>query len=451
MKTHSALNRRLFLKHAAASTALLAAPAMWAAPSPAPKETDEEVLARVQPGIARHRQTDGVVVVRDAAGKPIPNATVRVEQVRHEFLFGCNFFRFDKLREPQLEEDYRHRFTDLLNYATLPFYWASYEGRRGSPNYDYSEKTAVWCREHGITVKGHPLVWDHPAGNPRWLPDDLQEVGRLSRARVTEIVARFKGRIDIWDVVNEAVHLGKTNQEQRMSKWASTLGARQYVAEHLKLARAANPQATLLVNDYRLDPPYVALLDSLRDNGKLLFDVIGLQSHMHGGAWPMRNVWQHCETYARLGVPLHFTEATVVSGPRTGPGENWGPTTPELEAKQAEQVIRFYTTLFAHPAVQAITWWDFSDNGAWQRAAAGLVRADMSPKPVYERLRQRIKGDWWTKAGGRTNQAGEFAFRPFYGRHRVVVETAQGPGLTREVEWKRGGVSRVEIALTQSR
>ena len=70
---------------------------------------------------------------------------------------------------------------------------------------------------------------------------------------------------------------------------------------------------------------------------------------MHDGGWPLRRVWEVCDTYGKLGRPIHFTETTIVSGPRKGPGENWGPTTPELEAKQADYVPKFYTTLFAHP------------------------------------------------------------------------------------------------------
>ncbi|MBI5387166.1 MAG: endo-1,4-beta-xylanase [Verrucomicrobia bacterium] len=441
----SALNRRAFLQRALVTTALLSAPSVLTAQRNAPRETDAAILERVPDGIEKHRKGDGVIVVRGADGQPLPNVAVKIEQTRHDFLFGCNFFGFGRQRDPQLEDEYRRRFTALLNYATLPFYWASYEPRRGQPDYDRSERAAAWCREHSVSVKGHPLVWDHPASNPRWLPDDLEEVGRLSRARVTEIVARFKGRIDLWDVVNEGVHLGQANKEQRMGKWAATLGATKYVAEHLKLARAANPQATLLVNDYRLDPPYVRLLESLREDGRWLFDVIGLQSHMHGGGWPLGTVWSHCETFGKLGLPLHYTETTIVSGPRTGPGENWGPTTPELETKQADYVTKFYRTLFAHPAVQAITWWDFSDSGAWQRAAAGLVRKDMSPKPAYEQLHLLVKGDWWTKTQGRTNERGELAVRAFYGNHRLTAELPGGRTVTKDVRWERGQANRFEL------
>jgi GH35 family endo-1,4-beta-xylanase len=225
-------------------------------------------------------------------------------------------------------------------------------------------------------------------------------------------------------------------------------GAVPYVREHLQIAREANPRATLLVNDYRTDAPFYQILDALRADGKLVFDAVGIQSHMHGGGWPLRNVWEVCDRYARLGLPVHFTETTIVSGPRTGPGENWGPTTPELEATQADYVTQFYTTLFAHPSAHALTWWDFSDHGAWQRAAAGLVRKDMSPKPVYDRLMALVKGEWWSRLNARTNGQGECALRAFYGTHRVTVELPNGRSATKVIHLQRGQANRFEVVTT---
>jgi endo-1,4-beta-xylanase len=438
------MNRRHFLRTAASSTFLLSA-APWPARSAEP--TRDEILAQARERIGKHRQGDGTILVRAADGRPVPGATVKVEQVRHEFLFGCNFFGFERVGDPESEQKYRERFAGLLNYATLPFYWAMYEAQRGQPNYDYSGRTADWCRDHHIACKGHPLVWDEPAGSPRWLPEDTSEIERLSHARVREIVTRFKGRIDRWDVVNEPTMPNR--QHTRMGGWSVAKGAVPYVREHLLLAREANPQATLLVNDYSLDQPYYRILDALRDGGKLLFDAVGIQSHMHGGVWTQRRVGSVCDMYARLGLPLHFTELTIVSGPRQpGGGERWAETTPELEARQAEQVAQFYTTLFSHPAVEAVTWWDFSDRHAWQGAAAGLVRKDMSPKPAYEKLLGLIKDEWWTKTEGRTNDRGEFACRAFFGRHKVNVSAADGRSASAETDWKRGAPNQIELRLT---
>lgn len=437
------MNRRTFLRSTGLGAAALAATPPWRNGTAA-EPPDEEILAQAQERIRQHRQGPGVVVVRGADGQPVRGARIKLEQVRHEFLFGCNFFRFARVQTPEQETQYRERFAALLNFATLGFYWPMYEPVQGQPRYAYTDQVLDWCQQQGIRCKGHPLVWDF--ADPRWLPTDFEEIRRLSHARVREIVSRFRGRIDIWDVVNEPTHLGRF--KTRLGQWAQQMGAVPYVMEHLRVARAANPKATLLVNDYRTDPAFEAILDKLREEGRLLFDAIGIQSHMHDGPWPLRRVWAVCDRFAKFGLPLHFTETTVVSGPRRGPGENWHPTNPEGEARQADYVPKFYTVLFGHPAVQALTWWDFSDQGAWQGAAAGLVRADMSPKPVYDRLLELVKNRWWTRAEGQTDAQGELHLQAYYGWHRLTAELPDGRSASQQVHWQRQQPNRFELKVT---
>ena len=441
------MNRRTFLRDGAGSAALLLSLPAWCAPKQKPKLADSDILGQCGERIERHRKGDGTIVVRDARGKAVPGAKVTVEQLRHDFLFGCNFFMFARCGKPDLEEQYRQRFTALLNYCTLPFYWAGFERQRGKPDYEYIDRVAAWTREHGILCKGHPLVWDHPAGSPAWLPDDPKEIESLSVARVREIISRYQGRIDIWDVVNEATHLKDKPNKTKMADWAAGLGAVPYVTMHLEAARAANPRATLLVNDYRIEPAYYAILDQLRIKGKLRFDTVGIQSHMHDGVWPLQKVWDTCDLYSKLRLPIHFTETTIVSGPRKGPGENWGPTDAKGEAKQATLTTKFYTALFAHPSVEAITWWDFSDLGAWQGAAAGWLRRDMSPKPAYDELVGLIKGQWWTKATVTTDSRGRAKLRAFYGTYRIAAQQPEGGGAAREVHWQKGKQNQFEVTL----
>jgi GH35 family endo-1,4-beta-xylanase len=426
---------------------LLLSRAPWCRGEEKAKLTDEDILAQTSARIEQHRKGDGVITVRNRRGKAIRGARIKVEQIRHDFRFGSNFFMFGHCGKPELEEQYRQRFEALLNYCTLGFYWGDYERERGKPRYAYTDEVVAWTREHGITCKGHPLVWDLPGISPAWLPDDPKEIERLSTSRVREIVSRYQGRIDIWDVVNEATRLVDEPAVSKLAKWASAIGPVPYVAEHLRVARAANPQATLLVNDYRTDAAYYKILDSLRDNGKPLFDAIGIQSHMHSQIWPLHKVWDTCDTYSKLGRPLHFTESTIVSGPRIGPGDNWGETTAEGEARQAERTAKFYTALFAHPAVQAITWWDFSDLGAWLGAAAGWLRRDMSPKPVYDRLMGLIKGDWWTKTEATADSRGQAKLRAFYGRYRITAQAQGGQPVVKEVHWERDNKNQFELTI----
>lgn len=404
--------------------------------------TDEELLATANERIERFRKGDCVITVRDGDGKPVEGARVTLTQSRHDFLFGCNIYKWGGFANREDEETYRRRFADLLNYATLAFYWWAYEPQRGKPGYEYTDRVAAWCRENGITCKGHPLVWDYL--DPRWLPQDFDEIKRLSDGRVREIVGRFKGRIDYWDVVNEAVGVDRFRDKNRLSQWALHLGRTQYTAAPLRIAREANPDATLLVNDYRTDEAYADLLETLRDGEGWLFDAIGIQSHMHGGTWPLTRVWSTCERYKRFGVPIHFTEVTVLSGPKTS--EGWE-TTPEGEARQADYVVKLYTVLFSHPAVEAITWWDFADRGAWQGAPAGWLRKDLSPKPVYERLMRLVKGDWWTRAAGATDAAGEFSTRAFFGDYDVSVRTPGGKTAESTAHVSKGEENRVEVIV----
>jgi hypothetical protein len=168
---------------------------------------------------------------------------------------------------------------------------------------------------------------------------------------------------------------------------------------------------------------------------------------MHNGVWPLHKAWDVCDTYSKLGLPLHFTESTIVSGPRKGPGENWGETTEKGESLQASQTAHFYTILFAHPAVQAITWWDFTDLGAWQGAPAGWLRRDMSPKPVYDQMMSLIKGQWWTKAEATTDARGKVKLRAFYGTHRINVQAPGGEITTKEVHWERGKKNQFEVSV----
>ncbi|NOX57055.1 MAG: 1,4-beta-xylanase [Planctomycetes bacterium] len=397
--------------------------------------SDEDLWKGAPDRIDRYRKADLLVTVTDAQGRPLSNAKVTIEQTRHAFLFGCNIFLWGRCETPEAERQYRHRFADLFNYATLPFYWASYERKKGQPRHERTRQVAQWCREHGITPKGHPLAWNYD--DPPWLPGDVETIRRLQMERIDDCVARFRGLIDIWDVVNEATHFDRDSfwkRAPKMTRMWQEVGRVEFTRQCFQHARRANPQATLLINDYRVDEAYEKLIDQLRDEkGRPLFDVIGIQSHMHGGPWPNGKIWDVCERFSRFGVPLHFTETTILSGRRIRRGsgqhkrgEAW-PTTPDGEQWQKREVERFYTMLFSHPAVEAITWWDFSDWAAWQGAPAGFLRKDMSPKPAYRRLQELIKKEWWTGPTTQlTGSDGRVRFRAFLGDYEVQVVTPDG-------------------------
>ena len=335
--------------------------------------------------IPQHRTAETTLHLRSLHGEIIANTTVTIRQTRHQFLFGCNIFELKPADTSERQLAYQQQFCALLNYATLPFYWGSYEATLGQPDEIRLRTMAAWCQEHRITTKGHPLLWHSVP--PVWQSEkSLDDMLRLQMARIEREVSHFRGIIDIWDVANEAVVMpGFKLAPNHMTPLVQQYGVVPLLKEAFSIARQANPQATLLLNDYIQTEEYAHLIEECLDAG-VEIDVIGIQSHMHLGYSGNESIWEVCERFARFGKPLHWTEATIISGDyrkldfQTRQVE-W-PTTPDGEARQAEEVVNFYTTLFSHPAVHAITWWDFMD-GAWLNAPAGLLRADMSPKLAY--------------------------------------------------------------------
>lgn len=425
--------------------AIAAAHAVAAGPSEA------ELLAGADARIEQHRKGDATIAVVDGTGKPLAGAEVVVEQTRHAFLFGSHIFHWGGMPDEKTEQAYRQRFSELLNYATLGFYWTGYEPTRGEPKHHDAEQVARWCQQHGIRTKGHPLAWNY--ADAPWYPDDPDELYRLQLARIDDCVTRFAGLIDRWDVVNEVTAYDRDEFLQKAPKHSAMwkkFGQIAFTRDCFLRARAANPNATLLINDYRTDLPYEQVIEQLvDDNGKRLYDAIGIQSHMLEGTWQTATIWEVCQKFARFGVPLHFTETTIVSGDVAWEWEKYGdaPSTPEGEARQAADVVRFYTMLFSHPAVEAVTWWDFSDLRSFAHSGTGLLRADMTPKPAYEELKKLIKGKWWTNASLRTGEDGTAAFRGFLGDYRITIRTSDKSPTVKEVSLTRGEANHWTVTI----
>ncbi len=413
--------------------------------------SDQELIDGADTRIEQHRKADVVITVLDAAGRPLPGAKVELRQTRHAFLFGCNVFEWSPANDKVTDSPYCQEFKELFNFATLPFYWWAYEPVQGKPNYNQSRLISQWCAQNGITTKGHPLAWNF--FDPPWAPDDPMELKRLQMTRIDDCVSRFKGRIDCWDVVNEATHFEREwiiKQAPKMSGLWQKAGRMEFTRECFVHARKANPKATLLINDYRTDPPYEKVIEQLVDKaGKPMYDVIGIQNHMFDGAWPNGKIWDVCQRFSRFGVPLHFTEMTIFSG-RKPEGSAWNaawPTTPQGEAEQARDVVRFYTMLFSHPAVEAIIWWNFRDLDSECWTSSGLCRRDMTSKPAHVELAKLVKSKWWTTAKLVTDKDGTAATRGFLGDYEVTVTANGSKPLSKRVVITKGDKNRCTVKL----
>jgi endo-1,4-beta-xylanase len=362
---------------------------------------DAQALEDARAEIPRVRMRDITLHIVDALGRPVSNAAVRIEQVEHDFLFGCNIFMLDQFKTPRENRRYKRRFEELFNYATTGFYWSSYESERGKPQYESTDKVLRWCDARGIRVKGHPLLWDHEAGQPAWAAG--QPSPELQEKRVREIVAKYKGRIEFWEVVNEAAH---------------KQGIR--IDSPYRWARESDPKAHLIVNEYEVMAngylTFFELLSQALHDG-VPFDGIGIQAHEPATMWfPPHKVKEYLDKYAILGKAIHITEFSPSSNGKSishSPVQGmWD------EAAQADFAAQFYTVCFSHPAVAAITWWDLSDTASWI-PGAGLLGTDLTPKPAYIALKKLIWTDWCTRITEKTRLDGSISMKGFYGSYAV--------------------------------
>ena len=385
-----------------------------------------------------HRRAQACLRIRNPDGTPAAKCSVQIDQVSHQFLFGCGAFDFVdmmKTRNPMkfaFLEERLCKWLRLFNYATLPFYWGSYEYAEGKTAYTETMKAARWLRDYGVTVKGHPLCW-HDICPPWLLKYDDEEILRRQLARVHREVSAYRGVVDIWDVMNEVlvmpVYVRDDNAVTRLCREKGRIGL---AREVFLAARESNPHAVLLINDYKTSPMYEHLLEDFLGAG-IPIGAIGIQSHQHKGYWGAEKLSAVLERFSRFGLPIHFTENTLISGELMPSSvvdlndwhvDSW-PSTPEGEERQARELTEMANILFRHPLVEAFTTWKFSDGG-WLGAPCGLIREDNSEKPAYHAMEKLIHGDWETHETLMTDENGCLSFIGFKGAYtiRAGKETA---------------------------
>lgn len=409
---------------------------------------------------ARSCRTSDVTLHITHDANPLVTTPVRVRQLSQRMLFGSNWGDSaiaavnGELQGDALEQAWRRNelFLRLFNFVTLPFYWAGFEPLPGKPDTTRLLRAARWYRDRGCAIKGHPLCWHTLA--PTWLSQRTNaEVEALLLQRIQREIKDFSGVVSAWDVVNEAVIMPTFDKgKNAITGLCRERGAVELIRDTFAAAKAADPDALLVLNDFDTSMDYAALIERCLDAG-VPIDAIGIQSHMHQGYWGEEKTQCVLERFGRFGLALQFTETTLVSG-QPMPSHfidlndcrisDW-PSTTEGEERQAEEAILHYRTLLEDPNVSAITWWDLVDGG-WLNAPGGLLRRDLTPKPAFERLRQLIREELWlAETELPTDEAGTLRFSGSLGDYELGWA---GQRATFSVD--RVGATAVEMALTSN-
>jgi endo-1,4-beta-xylanase len=322
--------------------------------------------------------------------------------------------------------------------------WMHIHPREGADGYDFGPADAFvnFGSSHNMELAGHTLVWH--AQTPNWVfsgtnpppagtdapspapaansdPAVTNAAGpggfgcgpgrgrftgpRASREELLErmrdhihtVVGRYKGKIKVWDVVNEAIADNGTNV-LRNSLWLEIIGP-DYIAKAFEYAHEADPAAILRYNDYGLENPakrrkLITLIQSLQEQ-KVPVMAIGSQAHLNVST-SFESMDQALTEMATLGLPIHITELDVNSAQsgQRGTGADiaandattQGGLVDDANQKLADAYAGLFRAFVKHrDSVGIVTFWGANDANSWRaRGRPLLFDANAEPKPAFD-------------------------------------------------------------------
>ena len=331
--------------------------------------------------------------------------------------------------------------------------WQLIHPREGKDGYDFAAADAFvnFGLSNSMQVVGHTLVWH--SQTPNWVfagtnppPTNATSVaaantnspatnrfgrggfgggfGRYNGPRATRdellqrmsnhihtVVGRYKGKVKVWDVVNEALSDGQGTNVLRNSLWLEIIGP-DFIAKAFQYAHEADPDAILRYNDYGLEnaakrKKLITLIKSLQAQ-KVPVHAIGSQAHVNV-SMSFETMDQALREIAALGLPIHITELDVNSaaGGQRGFGADiannaastQGGLVSDVDKKLADAYAGIFRALVKHRgSVKMVTFWGVNDAVSWRANGKPLLfDGDDQPKPAFDAVIAEAKKTVTTK------------------------------------------------------
>lgn len=255
-------------------------------------------------------------------------------------------------------------------------------------NFEQSDAFVEFGEANNMFIVGHVLVWH--SQTPDWVFEDengneISREGLLERMEdhITTIVTRYKGRINGWDVVNEALNEDGTLRE---SKWFKIIGP-DFIAKAFEYAEAADPDAELYYNDYNMFNPEkadgaVRVIKEIQAQG-IKVSGTGMQGHygMYGNP-PASDVEASIIKFGELGV-VAVTELDVDVLPpafeymgadismRAELRAELNPYTEgmpdSIKQDQIDAFVEYFNVYIKHAdKINRVTTWGVTDGDSWK-------------------------------------------------------------------------------------
>jgi endo-1,4-beta-xylanase len=185
--------------------------------------------------------------------------------------------------------------------------WDTTEPSNGTFNFGPGDQIVSYAQASGERVRCHNLVWQSQL--PSWVSSlPASQVQAAMETHITTEATHYKGDCYAWDVVNEPFNSGGSFVSD---PFFNAMGSG-YIADALRTAHAADPNAKLYLNDYGIEGENAksnamfSLAQSLLAQGVPL-NGIGFESHFILGQVPS-DMQANMQRFANLGLDVAVTE-----------------------------------------------------------------------------------------------------------------------------------------------
>jgi endo-1,4-beta-xylanase len=234
---------------------------------------------------------------------------------------------------------------------------------------------------HDQRMRGHNLCWHEAL--PSWFAATVTKdnAQRFLTEHIRTVAGRYAGKLQSWDVVNEAIDPKSGRADNlRKSPWLELIGP-DYLDIAFRSARQADPAVLLTYNDYgiELDTPdqtakrdaVMALVRGMKARG-VPIDAVGVQSHLEASAGlPGAGLQKFVRDLHGMGMQVFVTELDVNDRKLAGP--------PEVRDLAVGGMYGDYLAMMlAEPNVNTVLTWGITDRYTWLRGPK-FGRADGEP------------------------------------------------------------------------
>lgn len=306
---------------------------------------------------------------------------------------------------------------------------AALQPKEGTFNFAESDAMMAYAKAQDLVVVGHTLVWKNATPDWFFLDKHGAQVSRevlITRLKthIRTVVEHYRGRIEYWDVVNEAIDTRWLPKQKRFeafykpTPWLEIIGP-EYIEIAYRAAHEADPSVKLLYNDYGLHNEAkldftLAMIADLKSRGVQIYG-LGYQGHLFIDQPALVEIERVLSKAQQAQIPLHITELDVSVLPnawkhraasvedRFALAAEFNPyadgVPEEILALQAKRYSELFKLLVKYSDnVERVTFWGVWDGNSWRDYRPMLGRTDyplligrnFERKPAYAAVLQVV-------------------------------------------------------------